>query len=256
MKRILTSLVLIPLVLYVVLWGHFWLLAAVTALVAVICFREYSGIAASFGFGALGPLGYVAGLFLLLIERDVSLLLIVLALLALALAMRMADLAKALPWASMLVLGVVYIFGCWKFAILLRAQNPYWLLYGLTLSWVGDIAAYYIGKAWGKHRLAPRISPGKSWEGSIASVCGSTLFGVLLLGNLIPQTPLAHAIGLSIGANIAGQIGDLAESAMKRGAGVKDSGTLLPGHGGLLDRVDSTLFVLPVIYLYLRGVMG
>ncbi|MCL5746631.1 MAG: phosphatidate cytidylyltransferase, partial [Acidobacteria bacterium] len=198
----------------------------------------------------------VAGMILLLVEGDVPLLLVALTLLALALAMRMADLAKALPWASMLVLGVVYVFGCWKFAILLRALNPYWLLYGLALSWIGDIAAYYIGRTWGKHRLAPRISPGKSWEGSIASACGSVLFGVLFLGNLIPQTSLAHAIGLSVSANIAGQIGDLAESAMKRGAGVKDSGTLLPGHGGLLDRVDSTLFVLPVIYLYLRSIAG
>ncbi|MCL4402536.1 MAG: phosphatidate cytidylyltransferase [Acidobacteria bacterium] len=256
MKRIFTSLILIPLVLYVVLWGHFWLLFAVTALVAVICYREYSGIVASYGFGALGPLGYAAGLFLLLIQGDAGLLLTALALLALVLAMRAEDLAKALPWASLLVLGVVYVFGSWKFAILLRNQSPYWLLYGLALSWVGDIAAYYVGRTWGKHRLAPRISPGKSWEGSVASVCGSVLFGFFFLQGVLPHVPMAHAIGLSVGANIAGQFGDLAESAMKRGAGVKDSGTLLPGHGGLLDRVDSTLFVLPLVYLYLRVVAG
>jgi len=255
MKRIFTSLILIPIVLYVVLWGHFWLLFAVTALVAAICYREYSGIVEAHGFGTLGPLGYIAGLLLLLIQGEIALLLVALALLAIALAMRSDDLSKALPWASALVLGVVYIFGCWKFAILLRAANPYWLLYALALSWIGDIAAYYIGKTWGRHRLAPRISPGKSWEGSVASVCGSVLFGALFLPGLL-QVPLGHAIGLSIGANIAGQIGDLAESAMKRGAGVKDSGTLLPGHGGLWDRVDSTLFVLPVVYLYLRSLAG
>ncbi len=120
------------------------------------------------------------------------------------------------------------------------------------LNWVGDIGAYYVGRPFGKHKLAPRVSPKKSWEGSTASVVTSVLVGTLYLQRFIPGVPLWHAIALTIAANIAGQFGDLAESAMKRGAGVKDSGAILPGHGGFLDRVDSTLFALPVVYAYLK----
>ena len=119
------------------------------------------------------------------------------------------------------------------------------------LNWVGDIGAYYVGRTFGKHKLAPRVSPKKSWEGSVASVVTSGLVGTLYLQRFVPGVPLRHAIALTVAANIAGQFGDLAESAMKRGADVKDSGAILPGHGGFLDRVDSTLFALPVIYAYL-----
>jgi phosphatidate cytidylyltransferase len=125
-------------------------------------------------------------------------------------------------------------------------------MYGLLLNWVGDIGAYYIGRPFGKHKLAPRVSPKKSWEGSIASVFTSAVVGTFYLQRFLPIVPLWQAAALSVAANIAGQLGDLAESAMKRGAHVKDSGVILPGHGGLLDRVDSTLFALPVIYAYLR----
>jgi phosphatidate cytidylyltransferase len=124
-------------------------------------------------------------------------------------------------------------------------------MYGLALNWVGDIGAYYVGRPFGKHKLAPRVSPKKSWEGSIASVVTSGILGTLYLQRFLPAVPLGEAIGLTVAANVAGQFGDLAESAMKRGARVKDSGGILPGHGGFLDRVDSTLFALPVIYGFL-----
>src|SRR5207237_1659720 len=110
--------------------------------------------------------------------------------------------------------------------------------------WAGDIGAYYIGRPFGRHKLAPRVSPKKSWEGSIAGVITSVLLGGWYLVYFIPSIPLVNALILTAVANAAGQIGDLAESAMKRGAQVKDSGGLLPGHGGFLDRVDSTLFAL------------
>jgi phosphatidate cytidylyltransferase len=254
MKRILTALALLPLVLYVVLWGPFWSFFAVLTTVALICFHEYSGIAAAYGFGKFGPLGYAAGLWLLLTGEDGLLVFTLLALCALALSMRLDDLAKCLPHAALLLFGVVYVFGCWRFAVLLRNISPYWLMFGLALSWAGDIAAYYVGRMIGKHHLAPRVSPKKSWEGSAASVAGSVLFGCLFLHWTLPQVPVWQVVALSAVANVAGQIGDLAESAIKRGAGVKDSGTILPGHGGFLDRVDSTLFALPVVYLYLRTV--
>ena len=253
MKRILTALVLLPLVLYVVLWGPVWSFFAVLGSVALICYYEYAGIAAAYGFGALsGPLGYAAGVWLLLTGEDGLVVFTLLLLCALTLSMRLDDLAKCLPRTALLLFGVVYIFGCWRFAVLLRGMNPYWLMFALALSWVGDIAAYYVGRNFGKHRLAPRVSPKKSWEGSAASVIGSVLFGWIFLHYTLPQVPVWQVILLAAIGNVAGQLGDLAESAIKRGAGVKDSGTILPGHGGFLDRVDSTLFAMPAIYLYLR----
>jgi phosphatidate cytidylyltransferase len=181
-----------------------------------------------------------------------TIFLTVLALAGLSLATRSADLAETLPRASFLLFGVVYIFGSWKFAILLRDVSPYWLLFALAVNWVGDISAYYVGKNIGMHKLARRVSPGKSWEGSAASIATSIGFGVLYLHWFAPTIPIPWAAAIAAVGNVAGQLGDLAESALKRGAGLKDSGTLLPGHGGLLDRVDSTLFTLPAVYLLLR----
>jgi phosphatidate cytidylyltransferase len=151
-----------------------------------------------------------------------------------------------------LLIGVVYVFGCWKFAMFLRDANRHWLMYALLLNWAGDIAAYYIGRAFGKHKMAPRISPQKSWEGAAASSIAAVLVGGAYLMRFVPGANVASAAGLTLVANMAGQLGDLAESAIKRGASVKDSSGILPGHGGFLDRVDSTLFTLPVIYLWVK----
>lgn len=103
----------------------------------------------------------------------------------------------------------------------------------------------------GRHKLAPILSPGKTWEGAASSLAGSLLFGWLFLGYFAPHRGVTEALVLSALVNVAGQIGDLAESAIKRGAGRKDSGTLLPGHGGWLDRMDSSLFAMPVTLLWL-----
>jgi len=252
MKRIITALLLAPAIVGVVLWGPLWLFYAVVAVVAGICYREYAGIAAAYGFGELGPLGYGAGLLVLTFPHDAFAATLLLLLLILTLAMRAADLRNALPRAALLFAGVLYCFGTFRFAIPLRAANPHWLMWGLMLSWIGDTGAYYVGRRWGRHKLAPRVSPGKSWEGAAASVGVAVAAGTLYAWKLIPSVGLAEAALLAAGVNIAGQVGDLAESAIKRGGGVKDSGTLLPGHGGLLDRVDSTLFALPVLYAWLR----
>jgi phosphatidate cytidylyltransferase len=256
MKRVLTALVLFPIVTYVVLWSPSWAVLVVTAAVALLCFYEFSGIAAAYQTaGSLGPLGYGAGLLILASPGDgyVVLTVMALALIALSLALRAYDLRAAIVRAAFLLLGVVYVFGCWRFAPLLAANNRYWLLYALVLNWIGDIGAYYVGRSLGRHKLAPVVSPGKSWEGSAASLAASLIFGFLFLHWAIPEVPPAIALALTAAANVAGQFGDLCESALKRGAGVKDSGTLLPGHGGWLDRVDSTLFTLPVVYLYLAS---
>ena len=253
MKRVASALVLIPIIVWVVLWSPPVVVLAVTAIVACICYHEYSGIAARWGHGNARPLGYAAGLLVLAAPHQFAgAIFIGAALIALALAMAAGDLRDSLPRAALFLFGLVYIFGCWTFAPLLHARNPHWLFYALALNWIGDSAAYYAGRAWGRHRLAPRVSPKKSLEGSAASVLAAALFGWLYLGRFIPSVTAVEALLVTAGANIAGQIGDLAESAIKRGAHVKDSGTILPGHGGFLDRVDSTLFTLPAIYLYLQ----
>lgn len=256
MRRILTALALIPIVVYVVLWANFWIFLAVLAGVACLCYREYNEIAASYGFGAPGILGYGAGLLLLVWQEQSWLVVVIAALVAFMLAMRMEDLGKALPRSALLVTGIVYVFGCWKAALPLHDANPHWLMYALILNWAGDTGAYFIGRRFGTHKLAPRVSPKKSWEGSAASVVTSILIAGAYLMHFVPRVPLLHLILLTAAANVAGQLGDLAESAIKRGAGVKDSGSILPGHGGFLDRVDSTLFALPLIYCYVRLTAG
>jgi phosphatidate cytidylyltransferase len=145
--------------------------------------------------------------------------------------------------------GAIYIGGAWVCAYNLRAINPHWLLFAFLLCWAGDTAALYIGKNFGRRKLAPKISPGKTWEGAIASVVGGVLVGVIYAHYLIPSASLAITLVIAALGNIAGQIGDLVESAYKRWGGVKDSGSSLPGHGGWLDRIDSSLLSIPVVYL-------
>ncbi len=248
MKRFLTALVLIPLVASVVFWAPQWTFLAVVVLVAGLCFHEYSGLVAAHGLERPGLAAYAAGLLVLFVRQHEILAVTLIALAAMGLVLKARDLSKCLPGAGARLLGVVYIFGAWRFAIPLRAVNPHWLFYALAVNWVGDSAAYYAGSALGRRKMAPRLSPSKSWEGAAASVAASLLFGIFYLGWFLPSVTMWQRIGITVVVNIAGQIGDLAESAMKRGAQMKDSSSLLPGHGGWLDRVDSTLFALPVLY--------
>jgi phosphatidate cytidylyltransferase len=254
MKRILTAVLVAPLAVYAVGWAPFPIFLAVVSVVALLCYYEYAGIVAGYGIEKPGLFGYAAGLAVLLTPREPEFLMTMTALLALCLALTARDLAKGLPRAAALLFGVIYIFGAWRFAILLWERGRWWLLFALLLNWIGDSAAYYVGRRLGRHKMAPRISPNKSWEGAAASLVASSIFAAVYLPRLIPAVVVAPAIFLGVAGNVAGQIGDLAESALKRGAGVKDSGTMLPGHGGWLDRVDSVLFALPVIYALARWV--
>ncbi len=256
MKRVLTAAVLIPSSIYLVLAAPRAVFVAAALFMAVMCFREYRNLAAAHGAPVWGPLGYAAGAALALAPGDGLLIAVVVVLIALALGLGGENLAGVLPRASALVLGVLYCFGPWRFAVGLRDLNPYWLLYALGLVWAGDTAAYYAGKAVGRRRLAPRLSPSKTWEGAAASLAASLAFGLIYVSRLLPQVPLVEAACLTAAASVAGQLGDLAESALKRGARVKDSGELLPGHGGFLDRLDSSLFTLPVVYLWLARPMS
>ena len=152
--------------------------------------------------------------------------------------------------------GTIYIGGAWVCAYYLRAVNPHWLLFAFLLCWAGDTAALYIGKNFGRHKLAPKISPGKPWEGAAGSVVGGVLVGAVYAHYLIPTAGLAMVLMIATAGNIAGQIGDLVESAYKRWGGVKDSGSSLPGHGGWLDRIDSSLLSIPVVYALVITLMG
>lgn len=245
--RLLTAAILIPVVLFGIFGAPAWFFFALVALVAGLCFWEYArmtGAGVPFRVVGLG-----AGIGLLTIPTEQLWLFATLfALLLLLLAMAEADAATGTQQAMVVGLGLLYIFGAWRSAWELHAINPYWLLFGLAVNWVGDTCAYFVGRVWGRHKLAPRVSPAKSWEGAAASVVAAVLFGVLVLPWLISDITTWHAAWLALAANIAGQLGDLAESSLKRASGVKDSGALLPGHGGMLDRVDSAMFSLPVLY--------
>ncbi|MBL9105924.1 MAG: CDP-archaeol synthase [Myxococcales bacterium] len=129
--------------------------------------------------------------------------------------------------------------------------GPGWLFLTLALAFLSDTVAYIFGRLWGRHKLYPAVSPGKTWEGSLGGVVGGVLaavgFGSLLL---VPELPVLHALVLGVLASLFGQVGDLFESMLKRSYGVKDSSSLLGAHGGMLDRVDALLFVGPVVYYY------
>jgi phosphatidate cytidylyltransferase len=252
MTRIITALALIPLVVYVVLAGPQWALLAIMALVGLIAFHEFDNIAAAQGIARSGVAGLAAGLIFLFTPEPAWVTLVLLALAFMALELRQADLAKALASSAAALLGVVYIFGAWRCALALKEINPHWLMIALLVSWAGDTAALYVGRTLGRHKLAPRVSPSKTWEGSIGSVAGGVLAAAIYAHYLIPSAALWVVLAVAAAGNVAGQVGDLCESAFKRGAGMKDSGTTLPGHGGWLDRIDSSLFSIPVVYALLR----
>ena len=251
MKRVLTAVLLGVPAGWVLFRGHPFLVFAIVGLIAVLCFREYLAIAGHHQFRHGGLLGYAAGVVLLSMPQIDAGLVALTAMLVFAAAVAGPDLAAVLPRAAVMHFGVVYVFAGWRCGLQLHQINPHWLFFALVVSWIGDTAAFLVGSRFGRHKLAPRISPAKSWEGFFASLLVSAAFGILYLGRFLPQFSAWESIAVASVANLAGQAGDLCESAIKRGAGVKDSGAMLPGHGGWLDRVDSCLFSMPVVYLWL-----
>ncbi len=249
MTRVGTAIGLIAIAAYLIFWAPNWLFLAAAVLMGLLCYLEFSGLVAAHAIERPGVLGILAGILVLLWPEEIVTSLALLIALALTLALRHSDLRSILPLVACTFFACLYAFLPWRFATLLRAESTHWLFFGLALTWVGDTVAYYVGRAFGKHHLAPVISPKKTWEGSVGSVIGSVLFGVLYMYYFVPDAPWWHIALIAVAGNVAGQFGDLSESAMKRGAGVKDTSHMLPGHGGMLDRVDSTLFALPVVYV-------
>jgi len=256
MTRILTALVLLPVVVWAVLAGPRWALLAMMVAVGLVAFYEFDSIAAKQGIARSGLPGMLAGLAFLLTPEPAWLTLVIASAVLTTLELRQSDLAKAMSGSATGLLGVVYIFGAWRCALALREIDlpfgPHWLMIALLVSWAGDTAAMYVGRALGRHKLAPRVSPMKTWEGAIGSVVGGVIVAGIYAHFMIPSVAPWEVLAVAACANIAGQFGDLCKSAFKRGAGVKDSGTTLPGHGGWLDRIDSSLFSIPVVYALLR----
>jgi phosphatidate cytidylyltransferase len=160
-------------------------------------------------------------------------------------------LVEGLPAAGISASGLILVAFPLSFAIPLHAANgqgPALLLFALVIVWVGDTAAYFVGRAIGKRPFAPHLSPKKTWEGAVAGFLGSILGAFAFMPWV--NVPLIHLLGMAALGNVAGQVGDLLESGYKRSAGIKDSGTLLPGHGGVLDRIDALILAIPVVWYY------
>ena len=135
----------------------------------------------------------------------------------------------------------------------LRVQGGMaWVVLAFVVTWANDTFAYFAGMLFGKHKLYEKVSPKKTWEGFFGGAAGSVIGALIIRATLLGELPVPHAVLLGIGAAILGPAGDFTESLLKRAAGVKDSGRLIPGHGGLLDRIDALLFVVPWVYLFVR----
>ena len=288
LKRIATAVVLIPIVLVLILRAPVPVLAGVAGIIALITIHEFLKLTESYGVQPMPLPTYIltAAFFVVLgIASDVPLLstgqfLVMLAFAAavapflfLTRAMRGEDLRSGYPAAAASVFAFSYIALPMGMLVQLRQQaaGAFYVLYLLLVVWAGDIFAYFVGKSMGRHLMAPRISPKKTWEGAVASVVASVAVGWTLFHYALPlssnmlrmgliqrrdglfgleQPAMGPIIALTIILNIAAQLGDLVESLIKRGAGVKDSGAILPGHGGMLDRIDAMLFAAPVLWYY------
>jgi phosphatidate cytidylyltransferase len=289
-KRIATAVVLIPIVLLLVLRAPVPMVAAITAVVALLTAHEFLKLTEAYGIVPLRKPTYAAVIlfFLLLMFNagqekpllSTGIFGIVAAFSAaivtfvfLTIAMRRENLATAYPAAAASAFAFAYIALPLAMLVQLRQQwaGAFLILYLLLVVWSGDIFAYFVGKSMGRHLMASRISPKKTWEGTVASLVASMAIGgsifyysaqvstTFLQWGLIQRRDgmfglerpaLLPILALTAVLNVAAQLGDLVESLIKRGAGVKDSGAILPGHGGMLDRIDALLFAAPVLWIW------
>ena len=278
--RIVTAAALIPAVVAIIWWGSTGLVAALAGLVAILAVLEFFALGEHMGFHAYRTWTCVAALAIFAeqwsaaradslrsladwiqigreprVTLDLVLVAFVLGMAAIALATRRA-LAEVLPAVSLSAGALIFIVV--PFSAVVRLDGPadigrQLLLFTLVVVWVGDTAAYFVGRAVGRTKMAPQLSPGKTWEGAAANVIGSLAVGVIF-SRWMQIDPL-HMVAMGGLASVAGQAGDLLESAYKRSAGVKDSGTILPGHGGVLDRIDALILAAPAVWYYFEWVI-
>lgn len=298
MKRVLTAVVLIPLVLLVVFRAPLWLYAVVVGIVILLCLHEYLTIVEQYQIKPLRWTTYLSSavlvtalsiaaaiqfsgeryaVYLWVLEPVQVAAIILLPLIFGIPVIFRRDLGMAVAASGSSAFGVLYVAMSLVLLIPMRWMPSHALLLVFTLLsvWAGDIAAYYVGRTLGRHKLAPAVSPNKTWEGSIASLIASVGVAFLVFHfsvqiNHFFRPPPAYWLSpytvrlqlyttaanpwligaLGIITNIAAQLGDLFESALKRGAQMKDSSSLLPGHGGILDRIDALLFAIPTVWYY------
>jgi len=290
LKRIATALVLIPIVMFIVLRAPVPVVAVVAAAVALVTIQEFLKLTESYGVHPLRLPTYVfVGLFFLLLAASaagetpqLSAVKFVLGagfacaispFIFLTITMRRSPMSGGYPAAAASAFAFAYIALPLGMLVQLRQQwaGGFWILYLLLVVWAGDILAYFVGRSVGRHLMSPRISPKKTWEGAAASLAASLVVGILLFNHALQISSFLLRVGLierrdglfglerpemwpiillTVALNIAAQLGDLVESLIKRGAGVKDSGTILPGHGGMLGRIDALLFAAPLLWYY------
>jgi phosphatidate cytidylyltransferase len=276
--RVLTAAILIPLVVAAIWWGPPGLIAIVSAIVAIAALLEFYSIAAHQGvrayrfwscLTAAGIIGQqwnasrMANISRLsdLLDRspkitlEFLLFVYVLGIAVIVLGSR-RPLAEVLPSISVSAAGLLFVVLPLSAVVRLQGVDilgPQLLLFTLVLVWVGDSAAYFVGKGIGRWKMAPRISPNKTWEGAGANFLGALLVAAVF-GYWTKIQPV-HMLAMGAVGSMAGQLGDLFESAWKRSAGVKDSGTILPGHGGMLDRIDALILAAPAVWYYFEWVV-
>lgn len=276
-KRIVTGAILIPAVVALVYLGPSWLVAIAAAVVALLAMIEFFKLTAQMGLRAfrVWTMLCAAALFYTqwlagtaevhvlgsgteiitnlnmgnYLSNDAVFLVFLFGAALIGVASR-AAIADVLP--AIAASSAALIFVAWPFSYLARMDGglpsgPALVLFALSTVWAGDTVAYFVGQSIGRLKMAPALSPKKTWEGAIGNVLGSLIAGYCFAR--WQNGDLAAWLATAALANIAGQVGDLVESAYKRGAGVKDSGAMLPGHGGMLDRIDSLIFAAPVVWL-------
>ena len=279
-RRVAFAVVAIPVVVGIA-WLGAWVFASLLAVAAALGAREVYGFARQQGIEPLRRTGMVAaaltpfavaltifapGTVAELIGSGYLLLGFLLGVLALAL-WRRGPTGRPLPAAAVTIFGVLY--AGWLLSFALRLRHPYatasfddarvgmaLLFYPLLLTWIGDSLAMAGGRTFGGPKMAPVISPNKTWAGGISGLFGTVAVSLIYAAVVFTRVGVSVSLGeaLIFGAviSVAGQVGDLAESLFKREIGVKDSSTLIPGHGGVLDRLDSLYFVVPVTALLYR----
>ena len=261
LKRVLSTLVLLPVFVWIVVAGPVWLFGVVIVLVAALGQWECTGMFERAGVPTFRWLGLAGGIlvtagFALPGPEHFVLTVVVLGVVAAGL-WTFEGGRDAWQPAAVTIFGICYVNWLLGHGFWLRDQpdGSAWVLMLVWVTWMGETAAYLVGSAVGRHRLAPLVSPGKTVEGAIAQLVVSVL--AALVGRVWFSTlSVTGAVSVGVLLGLVGQVGDLAESALKRSLGTKDTGRLIPGHGGMLDRVDSLLFNTPVLYLYVHVLHG
>lgn len=266
MKRELTAAVLSPVAIYVIGWSNNYAFDAVIGLISALALYELLVLGRRKGYELPIVLCILVMLFIVLafvlepISVEMGVFLSLLIIPAWYVITR-RPLEDALPSSAIAVMATLYVGMLGGSLIRLRNDFPQkvgsslpigskLVFFLLLVVWLGDAGAYYIGKKFGRHKLSPLISPNKTIEGGIGGVVTAIITAIVIHLTFFSEMPLLHAIFGGIVLSLAGLIGDLVESMWKRSAAVKDSGTLIPGHGGFLDRFDSIFFTAPILYVY------